>query len=313
MESTPLFDVPILRQDNQPDNDNIVMWVDTSGNTPETKIRDENGNWTSVVPNFPIFVTQEAVSFTESDVSLSTGSFAELSNGSVSMSDLPEQTRNMSTDYDFPSAAGYHFTPEVDLEIDTAVVNTSSGSGTYDKVAVREAGGADIESFTNVSAGTSLNFTAVLSAGVEYQLYAENPDSFGETDSLFDFGFMQRQRGWNNEYDDTYQDMSWVFDTLRFVQADPSALVTVGFSDVEDLTAWDRVSWQSNNGDGSITATIQTDDGTGWSDFATNVAPPYSIKNVPVSDDVRVQFDLSRPSVSDTSPLISYVARRGER
>jgi hypothetical protein len=296
MESTALFANPIVKQDTQPESDTVVLWIDTSGGTNTTKVRDNEGNWNSVVPNFPIFATQETVSFGETNVDTDE---KFIDGGALSLPN-PPFTDSFDT-VDMGSYTGttlFRLTPEKECDI---TFHTNPNSAWNDSGAYIERDGGVQKNF---AAGDDVTFTNV--PGNEQSLFYLSTEGqiYGVEDYLINLPFISQ---------DNPSDLPGIDGiTVDMVVTDET--VTVEFTSIpEDITAWDRVSWQSQNEDGSITSIIETNDGGGWEEYATNVAPPYSIASIPTSEDIRLKFNLSRPNTNDTSPLISYVARRGER
>jgi hypothetical protein len=310
MDSRPVSSRQIYRQDTAPADERLgIIWSDTSGEGVTTRIWDGD-TWASIVPNFPVFVTQEAVSFAETEVSVIGG---QIESGSVKPG-LGTHSQDLnSTSTDDNGVGGMRFTAEASIsEIDATVDTGNSGISTYDKVAITEdwSVGPDLQSFSNVNDGETVTFDVVLEPGTQYLIYGKSPTTDlgyydgGSMSTSLTSGEVGYRPYWGESSDSLF-----VFSDLTF-RADTAA---VEFNPVpEDLAAWDRASWQADDGDGSVTATVETNDGTGWTVFAADVAAPYSIASVPVDNDVRVRFDFSTPETG-TDPLVSYVARRGER
>lgn len=325
MESGSITSTAVYRQDNEPDDKRKgLIWADTSGSGVTTKVYDGSG-WASIVPNFPIFVTDETLSFNETGTDLSTTDVGIFS-GALELAPFntpvsrPEDNDTLTGDRS--DDWGIAFSPTVDaVSVEVAVSGNSSGVG---NVKLTDPSGTVIseKSGLNASAGDKIRFSDLsLTAGSEYAIWADGSASSytaGYSNTTYSVPISGDGVDYIGDWNDgtlSKTDDGWVFNDVS-VRPDnvTSGNATVAWSDIPtDLAAWDRVSWQSDDGGGSVTATVETNDGTGWSSFASDVASPYSIASVPTDHDVRVRFDLSRPTADDTSPLISYVARRGER
>jgi hypothetical protein len=284
-------------------------WVDTSDSArPMFIYSTDRGEWVPTFENVPLFVTQEAVSFAESDVNLTT-SDAEVVNGSARLLEEYSQTANINTGNQVSSTdSNYEYGVKVDIKKPVFEITILTDGLSYvDNFYIFDSSGNELVS-SAVSDPTTVSVS--LDPGI-YYLECSGNSSQTNGGSLDSGEIFDVVSGSINQSEDS--DI-WNFTDITMKSAgSTSGSATAGFDDVEDLETWDRVSWQTDDGDGSVTATVETDDGTGWSEFAADVAAPYSIAPVPAEDDVRVRFDLSRPTADDTSPLVSYVARRGER
>jgi hypothetical protein len=320
MESGSITERAVYRQDTEPDDKREgLLWVDTSGTGVTTKVYDGSA-WASIVPNFPIFVTQEAVSFTESDVSttpeataLGGGSYRFVEGGTVSRPQT--DTESFDGQYNFRGIAFELYAPVSSIEV---TLSSDTSGITRIQLVDKDLNVISEETGLNLTPGDTYTFNDSVPAGI-YKVRGDgggNGYDFGRYDGSVESSYFSPAvdlRGNVAEGGDEINGSLKCFSSVSVNSVPTSGGLTIGFDSVEDLAAWDRVSWQADDGDGSVTATVETNDGTGWSSFASDVAAPYSIASVPTDHDVRVRFDLSRPSASDTSPLISYVARRGER
>jgi hypothetical protein len=307
MESTPLFASPIVKQDNQPVSDTVVFWIDTSSGTNTVKIRDNEGNWTSVVPNFPIFVTQEGVSFNESDITLS-GDYI-INNGAISYPTTSIGDSQSNFNGNNVDSGGYRFTPSFDnLTLEVTPYHPTRSA--YSKLALRNYGGGDIETYSNVTIGDSIEFNTTLSQNTDYEVYIEQT---GDTSIGSEIDINTPLT--TNESivtNGTTSTSNYIrcFSNIKLTKPNADNTI-VEFSSIEDLSAWDRVSWQQKVNNGSITVNIEVNNGSGWNTLASDIASPYSIASIDPTSDIRIVFNLSY--TDNEAPLISYVARRGER
>lgn len=258
----------------------------------------------------PILVTQEAVSFGESNVSVAGN--VSVVGGSVV---LPESTDTMSRTNDDSNETdawgGFRFEPTSPVtEVYMETSNNSGNASSFridrvsDGVTVASGGSGSSHRFTGLSleAGVRYNFLADISSpGVFYD--GSFPISTAHGD------FVTGGRGTNASGGDYFG-----LDNFEVVGTSNSEAATVSFgSKPADLDAWDIITWQYDKGGGSVSFDVEVNDGSGWSTFAADVLPPVDIASVAETSDVRVVASLSRASAADTSPAVPYVARRGER
>lgn len=316
---------PNYIQDTEPSNPSDgETWIDTSNPArPVSVYSADRGEWVATFDSVPLFVTQEALTFEESNIQLTTGN-AIVDSGSVELEDSSEESSSSADEDTYFNESGWHgirITPNKPikrLRLGFFPNTDEYGNSTVNDLRVVRV--SDSEVIKSISGNWEIfefpdypEFDVSLESGVSYDIEANidgvpiSPsESFPVTNPIFDVVGPSSNRV---SGDDHWQ----TFDYIRATSNITEGSTTIGFNRPEDLSSWDRVSWQADDGGGSVSATIETNDGTGWSSFASDVAAPYSIASVPADHDVRVRFDLSRPTDDDTSPRVSYVARRGER
>lgn len=312
MGSRAVNDTVVYRQTTQPaDTREGVLWVDTSGTgTPDTKVYGD-GSW-SPIADIPLLVNQELVTFGESGADLShlgtivQSGQVELSSGESSTGSNTNQNSMIITGsspygvrYDLPNGAAEI---SVDLEgnlgsgtctlkdMDGNVLDTDTGSGTTNPVlTAADSFPGRVDVLFQPDDGDSQYVTA--DEDVAYQTALSGVDADGGTRS------------------DGYNIMGLTV-TLPETQGE----ATIGWASIpDDLTAWDLISWQYDEGAGSMSFDVETNDGSGWAVHRSDVLPPVGISTLAPDTDVRVVANLSRAAVTDTTPVVPYAARRGER
>lgn len=316
MASRPVQQKIVYAQTTQPtDERDGVMWIDTSVETRPLHVYSETSSqWEKVSAEVPILVTQEAVSFGESGTVLNQDG-THLTNGALEIPDTAPRSEGSLGDINNDSAeTGLIVTPKASVDSLTATPSSNNAGITRHRL-IRDSDGTVLET---INAGVeSVTFSTSLSAGATYRVIA---DAEGATydharqqvdNAPFSYPAITVEEGYYNNggaslYWYTYESVEMP-DIL-------SGTATVGFGSIPtDLSAWDIQTWQQYENQGSVTADVEVDDGSGWSTHATDVLPPVDISGVDSSHDVRASLTLSRSAESDTSPQIPYVARRGER
>lgn len=132
-------------------------------------------------------------------------------------------------------------------------------------------------------------------------------------------GFLNASSAWGDLSFSTYDDnpattiTHWI-DDFGVHEAALDGSAAVMFDTIPtDLSAWDIMGAQYDHGGGSVTFDVETDDGSGWAVHAADVVPPVDISDVATDTDVRLVATLSRTAETDATPVVPYVARRGER
>lgn len=328
MSSRPVQQTAVYRQDTKPsDSRPGIIWVDTSGSgSPETKVCGDDGTF-SPVANVPLFVTQEAVTFGESEVDL-THTKTKTASGQVEMQQREDGTKAKgSTDVDPGVSAPYEYGPVVEpnTELFGLVLDISANTGTQDftfKLYEWNGDGTVLASTSvaSVSGGDTVRLNGSdwkLQAGTQYFVAADPADTvaIGEDDSgnwpysSSDIDIVEAA----DSYNSTYPQLRHILG-VRGILPVLDAETAVGFSPIpDDLAAWDRLAWQYDEGGGSFTFDVETNDGSGWTTHHSDVLPPVGISGVAPDTDVRLVANFSRTDGDQTSPVLPYVARRGER
>jgi hypothetical protein len=313
-------------QDTEPNSSTDgEIWVDTSNpQRPLHVYSTDRGEWVPTVENVPLFVTQEAVSFGESEVDITHGSVngivvTEVSGGSVTFRDSTKTT-DLGVDDDtvghIDSTQGIAFVPE--RELSGVRLRVSQNTTNITEFDLRDSGNSILESVSgNWDSGDWVSFNRSFSQGTEYRVTAQNSDDLGRSTGSFPYG------GGSGSLLSVPHSIAfggsttadrYMFQDIEGTYSPLSSNTGVGFSPTpSDLAAWDRLSWQYDKGDGDLTFDVEVNDGTGWSVHRNDVLPPVSISEVAPTQDVRLVAKFSRQSGSDASPAVSYVARRGER
>lgn len=317
MRSRPVQQTVVYRQDTKPkDTRGGVIWVDTSASgSPETKVYDASQGQFAPVVNIPLFVMDEAVTFGESNVNTSSGYsvYVDTADGEMRLADnRPTPWGPPGSSNTYSSGICFEFEPKIDI---TGLSGDIAGEITgLNEVYVQDTNGNKQGGDTNVSPGGTFNIDGVtFAAGTRYEVHVDLTDFSTDTQTYTGTSDPHDLEIWTAY---NYNGGSYVRNVGNVT---PNSGPTSGDGLVawnnlpDDLAAWDRVSWQEIQADGSITADVEVNDGSGWSTFASDVAPPFSIAGVDPSTDVRLRFSFSRGSVTDSVPKIPYAARRGER
>lgn len=321
MGSRAVADRLMYAQDTQPaDTRDGVVWVDTSDpNNPMFTYSVDEGGWVPATPEIGFFVTQEAISFTETGV-VTTHDKTGISNGEVTMDDTKDGTFVTENVTDVTGSdswsKGLIIQPNVDLDGIRCVANSANSGAS--RVDLHNHDTGDLvgrKTADSPYGGGTHKFVEPLTAGVNYRLtYAGGGSSWTYTKGDI--------IGWTP---DTSADIDvieghdstgdpWVWDKITALHAVTSAQCTLGFDTIPDeLSAWDMAQWQFDVLDGSLTFDVETNDGSGWVTYSSNVRPPYDISDVGPTLDVRLVANYSKPGVNAASPVITYNARRGER
>lgn len=327
LESTAIFDRRVYAQDTAPDDERDgVIWVDTSvANRTMYTYSADSAAWEQVSSDVPVLVTQEAVSFDESGVTQGTHSALKAKNGSVGFDSAVDATTSRTADNNTANYTdtekGVEFNPNQALN--RLYFTVSANTGTEDwRSQLYDAESGDLlveQQHTAVGAGDTLSVDHPMSEGHTYAICLADPadgtsSSFGYYDETFPISgtALDIVDGSSGGSSSNYR--AFCVNDLRGVYDATRGQRSIGFSSIPtDLSAWDIATWQYDAQDGTIEEMrVETNDGTGWATHTSGL-PPVDISGVPTDSDVRVWFDLSRPSTTETGPEIPYVARRGER
>ena len=322
LESRPIADTRVYAQDTKPsDRRDGILWVDTSDpSRPVAVFSEDSGQFEPVKTDVPLFVTQEAVSFTEADVTTA-GDSISLQSGTWQLSRNWYSCGTMSSSAYSSDGdeVGLQFTPKRDfsggVQVELGSYRLSEGSYTARLYEGDTTGTVLWSNQATYGPGDQITMPEPLTGGTSYTVTIESHHSG-------DFG--RDSVSLPVETNDYTIDRHWDKDTWRTSQqrgikrltplAGTQGSVRVMFDSIpDDLTTWDIATWQQYQNDGTVTVDVETDDGTGWTTLNADVLPPVDISDVPVDHDVRVNISVSRPSEADASPQIPYVARRGER
>jgi len=272
----------------------------------------------------PINVTDETVTFNESEVSLSatTSSLDKdevvLSNESLELGDaegedgsIVSRPANDSSYGGYSDKMGVVVNPNTDLYgVHGLVVSGTSG---ITEAQLMDSSNNVLDK-TSASSGSTITLYADMSAGNDYYViaWAEGSNytyerTTGDTSySSTDVDIVDGYDG-GTIRDDQYRNVNDIQAILPAPSTSGSAWVE--WSKPSDIRSWDIATWQrSLKGE---TVTINVEDGSGnvlFSDIGQN----FDISTVDTGKNVRFRVDLSRSDTSN-NPTIDYLARRYER
>lgn len=319
MESSALFDQRVYAQDTEPpDERNGNIWVNTSTDNNQVLVYSTNtGNWEPVSEGTPIFVTQEALTFQETDLDLS-NTKTGVDNGSVTLVKESPTTRpsdNNSTE-GTDDDDGIVINPNRELY---GITGELTPGTTEVVVELRNTSNNSVIASSNGNRNFSIEPPNPLQPDTEYTLAAliGGTDSLGEKDTNVSYpytgGALDIVAGWDGFVDDKSSSTISAINNVGPIYPPDNGSATIGFSPIpKDLVVWDRFSWQYDEKEGSLSVDIETNDGTGWNTYSTNVIPPVSISEVPTNNNVRIVVTYNKTK-DENPPVISYAVRRGER
>jgi len=299
-------------QDTQPSNPGDgETWFEPA--TRIYRIRD-SGQWRPVPP---VATTEEAITFGESDVSLSTNN-TEVSGGSVDLVEGP--TGNVvSRDPDDSSnsltnRAGLVINPNTDL---TGVIVTESGNTSASTAYLQDTNGNVLDSAglsggeatlsSSLTTGTKY-YVGLDGGGSGYTQGSNNSTSFDYSGTDLDIvnGVHSMGSGGSPTSSTAYSiiDVEGVLDAT-----DGSVTVSWDTGVPEGINSWDLATF-SRTLDGE-TVTIDVLDGSGTVLFS-DIGQNFDISTVDNSKDVQIRANLSRSNTSN-NPRLDYAARRFTR
>lgn len=319
LESTPIQAKVVLPQDTKPDiQEDGVIWVDTSQESrPIAVYSTDTGQWEPVKTDVPVLVTQEAVSYAETEVTVKNND-AQITGGTLQLADSTTTGTEVSRDPDNSTAStgkrnGLVVNPNEDLD---GLRLTVSGSTSGVTTGYIEDTGGNVLAQAEISDGYADVLTP-LTAGTDYYV---TMDAGGSTyTSAWDGSPSFPYTGPEVDIVDGVDGGSTIDRAYNVLSVQPVTQPTEGYALVEwdsipdDLTAWDIATWQRDRNGGTVRTDIHTNDGSGWSVLVKDVVAPYDISSIDPGTDVRLAHRMWRDTGGDPSPVFSYSARRGER
>lgn len=318
MNSRPVTEQVVYAQDSKPvDERDGVLWVDTSTETRQLSVYSEQtAQWEPVKTDPPVFVTEEAVSFQESGVSV--GGLCEIDthNGTIRLplaSTGPITSRNADND-SFSSSNDTGVRIKTNRALDGVYGSQSANTTGLTRAylwRIEDDGSRTRIANTPVNSG-SFRFDVPLEAGRKYDITA---DAEGAS---FTKG---RISGHSAPHAGDALDIVagsggdgasiWCVNDIGSRQGNGPETAKIHFQGPEeDLATYDIESWQSDPVDGTLSFDIDVFDGNTWSTYASNVTSPYDISGIDPSHYVRLK---AKMDTTGRSPRLSYVAKRGER
>jgi hypothetical protein len=303
-------------QDTEPaDPSDSESWVDTSDPARTVYVYSaDRGEFVPTYEAVPLFVTQEAVTFQETEVQATySGTHPEESIVLGGPIDTVPRAADQADTYGSPF--GVCFNPNQSLYAIEGVLSSMTANRDSREVQLRLFSDNSIITTTTPSNG-EFRIEEPLSAGTEYAISLPAPTSSDYIGYNYDLTtpITGESLDITGDYNDGAKNAGRVYGVSELTGVGETTTGTASVSfDMPDIAAWDRISWGYDKQAGSVSFDVETDDGTGWSTYATDVLPPVSLGSVPPDTDVRLVASLSRPSTGDASPRVTYVARRGER
>jgi hypothetical protein len=285
-------------------------WIDTSDPArPLYVYSADRGEWVPTFESVPLFVTQEAIGFSESDVSLGHNN-TMVSSGALQLLDgvFKSASINYNNVQSVDNWSGFQF--DLATGCDDLRVTNRGASTSPAPIRLIDSGGTVLEQ-GGAPDGGAYTFSGPFPAGT-YIVELDTTGNYEHTGPTVndnpEINITSGTKGGATDANGPYN-----FTLIESIRRETAGDIKISFSTPADLAAWDRLSWQYDRGDGGLTFDVEVNDGTGWSVHRNDVLPPVSISEVDRTQDVRLVAKFSRQSGGDASPAVSYVARRGER
>lgn len=316
MSSRPVQQTVIYPQPTQPtDERDGVLWVDTSTESRQLSVYSEaTSQWEPVKTDVPFLVTQEAVSYTETGVSVAHNG-TEVRNGTVVLQSSGTGnivSRNADDDtFGTSGKVGLKINPNTGLG-GVTVSKSSMVSGITHAYLMTGDASAVLDTAT-FDGGSTAALKAPMEAGTQYIVAADADGSSYTTawDKSFNSPWAGTDLDITGGYSPPLAGEPGNLNDLEGHTFDGPGDATVSWDSLpEDLAAWDIATWQVDLGDGSMTTAVEYNDGSGWSTLQADAVAPYDVSGLDPETDVRLVHDLDTTGMS---PRVSYDARRGER
>lgn len=320
MNSTPIQARSVIRGPTAPGNTDL-LWMDTTTTPAELKQHD-GSEWVPVASN-PVSFTDQARTFDESDVTVSTnGAVMDAENEVIRGPELVGAGTSYTLDNNYTGLSGQNsgviftinqsltgvtFTCSSDTELDgkTVTLATNNGSG---EVSVSNALWKG--TFT---AGTTLTARIELAADERYGLYVSASDdmAYNSNSSYPHTGeYLQTvAAGWyGGEYDGNGE---FAFHSLKGHAVDTT---TVGTATVEwpmpaDVYSWDAGTFTRHvPGGSSVNVYVEENDGSGWTEIAGPISRGGDLP-APAGSNIRYRVEISA-AANDEFPTLNSVYRR---
>jgi len=260
------------------------------------------------VSSNPIAQKDAAETFAESDVTVITTGTTVANKSLEILSPVPVYDTTMGIT--FSSLTGTYGIV-FDALKDTLGVEYRYASGNSGSITPRiefESDGTTVATGSSVSPGESGTIEADLTAGVSYRLVgdfdSQDRASGGSPPQTDGTGSLTATGAYN---DGSLGDSSfYVFDQFEAITA--TGTVTVEWPAPTDIFRWDAATFTRTPDGGTVTVNIEENDGTGWTEIATDISRGDSIDAAPDSA-VRFRVDISRTDTSN-NPTLDSIYRR---
>ena len=291
-------------------------WVNPDTGVYYAGYDDGNGGDWHPIP--PIAVTEEAITFGESDVSV-THNKTTVSNNSIELHyddtayTVGSTADRTNDDSDATSSGwlGIKINPNTRLNgIRTTVssfvgemtdARISDGDGnTLDQKSVSAGPGDTIELNATLYDGTTYNLEALCNTHGRYN------STSGFTDSSTDIDIVGAA-GSSVPYNFT--------DVTALVAEEATegdAIISWDSGVPTQIKSWDLATFQRTLDGETVTVDVQRYDGSSWVTEFTDISPNFDISTINESEDVRLKANLSRNDTAN-NPTFDYAARRFTR
>jgi len=254
----------------------------------------------------------EAETFAESDVTLTTGSGIEVASEGIELRDgAGSQIDNSGltqSDFTRNGEMGFVVTPNVRLSGFT--ITTSTSNSTLSTAYLRKDSDGTLLASTSVSPGDTVTLSAELAPGTKYWVTVDNDgngfqpgkDGIGPAQSTQDFDSPKSVfEGATESY--SYRSIS----NIRAEVAVLSDSATVEWPIPDDLKGWDIAPLNTVENGGTVE--VYTVNANTGSEIAGPLDDPGDISAAARSTNVALRVDLSRPSKSE-NPQVEALYRR---
>jgi len=269
----------------------------------------------------PIAQKDAAETFGEPDVTVS-GTGVETSSGSIQMRDSEETAigPDPNGNYIDNAEGGMVISPIVNISEVSATLQSSSWStsGEIDGYKIeRLSDGAIVGEKTGlggtVSPGDTLTLTGLsLDPSHEYAVYVTDSEDKMDVSYNSQSGFDHSGEAFSTAgawIDGTRRaDITLAFKSIEVTSPplDVSAYIT--WSDPDDIYRWDAATFAASPDGETVTVNIEANDGSGWTEIATDISRGDSINAHPDSA-VRFRVDIKRQDIYN-NPTLDSIYRR---
>lgn len=267
-------------------------------------------------PVTPAYATDEAETFAESGVTLTTTKTL-VANGSVELDDYnPTTTASLGSLGSTSSltggeTAGIEINPNTDLTgVKFRVSSTNSG---VDKAQLLDSTQTVIAEKTGVMAGDWVTFKNALTAATTYYVAVYSADGWNpayQGSSTYPYASTDIDATAGLKWDGTTStSFRYCVDRVTALDYATSGSVTVDWAGPTDIASWDLATFQRTLAGETVTIDVEDSAGTVlFSDIPQN----FDISTVATSTDVRLVANLSRANTAN-NPTFDYAARRWMR
>jgi len=268
----------------------------------------------------PVRVTEEASTFTESDITLTTTAVS-VSSGSLALNDVSTGTTAVRPDDnqespDYTNKRGIVINPNNNLAgIKLQISSNTGGTGTVELV---ESGSViKTKDLSGLNSGDSFNIDVSLSSGTDYTLkYFDSSDGvdMGEFDSAsynYSSTDIDIVAGFNNGLET--QSSAYAFKSVtaidNFSNKSGNALIEFDSGVPSDIDSWDLATFQRTLDNETVTIDVEDSNGTV---LKSDISKDTDISDIATSTDVQLRANLSRND-TENNPTVDYLARRFTR